>query len=106
MVIPSLILVMSATMKLIGAKEVVEGLTKGGLGNFIVPFGLIELLSVVLLWIPKTRNIGFFLVCSYLGGAMSIELASGKTPVTAVFLALTWISLYLKDSSLFFRSKE
>lgn len=101
MVIPSLMLVMSGVMKLIGAPEVVDGLTKGGLGNYIVLFGLIELLAVALLWIPKTRNIGFFLICSYLGGALSIELAHGQAPSAAIFLTLLWISLFLRDKIFF-----
>jgi hypothetical protein len=101
MVIPSLMLIMSGVMKLIGAQQVVDGLTKGGLGGYITLFGLIELTSVALLWIPKTRNIGFFLICSYLGGALSIELASGQQPSAAIFLTIIWISAYLRDKLLF-----
>ncbi len=104
MVIPSLMIIMSGVMKLIGAQQVVDGLTKGGLGNYIVLFGLIELVSVALLWIPKTRNIGFFLLCSYLGGALSIELASGQMPTAAILLIIIWISVFLRDRSLFLKS--
>jgi hypothetical protein len=103
MTISSLMLLMSSFMKLSGAEMMVEGLTKAGVGNYIVLFGVLELLSVVLLWIPKTRNIGFFLVCSYLGGALSIELAGGQPPSAAIFLALIWISVYLRDRSLFLK---
>ncbi|MFN5418264.1 MAG: DoxX family protein [Flavobacteriia bacterium] len=106
MVIPSLMLVMSGVMKLIGAPEVVDGLTKGGLGNYIILFGLIELLAVALLWIPKTRNIGFFLICSYLGGALSIELAHAQVPAAAVLLTLLWISLFLHNKKLFIKGSE
>ena len=88
-------------MKLIGAKQIVEGLSKTGLGSYIFLFGLIELLSVILLWIPKTRNIGFFLICGYLGGALSIELSIGRMPTAAVLLMLIWIGAFLSDKSLF-----
>jgi Flp pilus assembly protein protease CpaA len=102
MAIPSLMLVMSSVMKLTGAKQMVESLSKAGLGNYnLFLLGLTELLSVVLLWIPKTRNIGFFLVCSYLGGALSIELAFGRTPTAAILLAIIWISVFLRDRSMF-----
>lgn len=101
MVIPSLMLLMSSVMKLIGAQQIVDGLTKGGLGNYITLFGLIELTSVALLWIPKTRNIGFFLVCSYLGGALSIELASAQPPSAAILLTMVWIAAFFRDKSLF-----
>lgn len=103
MVIPSLMLVMSGVMKLIGAQQVVDGLTKGGFGNYIVLFGLIEVVSVALLWIPKTRNIGFFLICSYLGGALSVELASGQMPTAAILLTVIWIAAFLRDRSLFLK---
>lgn len=106
MAIPSLMLLMSGVMKLIGAQQFVDGLTKGGLGNYIILFGLIELVSVALLWIPKTRNIGFFLICSYLGGALSIELASGQMPTAAIILTIIWIAAYLRDSSLFLRTDK
>lgn len=106
MIIPSLMLVMSGVMKLIGAQQIVDGLTKGGLGNYITLFGIIELISVALLWMPKTRNVGFFLLCSYLGGALSIELAGGQPPLAAIFLILIWISVFLSDRSLFLKTDK
>jgi sorbitol-specific phosphotransferase system component IIC len=101
MAIPSLMLTMSAVVKLIGAEQVVQGLTKAGLGNYITLFGVIELASVVLFIYSKTHKIGFFLLCSYLGGALSIELASGQPPMAAIFLILIWIAVYLKDKTVF-----
>ncbi|MFM7021671.1 MAG: DoxX family protein [Flavobacteriales bacterium] len=102
--IPSLMLIMSAVMKLVGAQQVVGGLSKIGLGNYIVLLGLVELLSVILLWIPKTSNIGFFLVCSYLGGALSIELAGNQPPSAAILLTVIWIAAFLRDRSLFLKT--
>jgi len=104
MAIPSLMLIMSGVMKVIKSQQMVDGLGKAGLGNYIVLFGLVELTTVALLWIPKTRNIGFFLVCSFFGGALSIELGNNQPPVAAILLTLVWISMFLKNSSLFFRS--
>jgi hypothetical protein len=105
MAIPSLMLAMSAIMKLVGAKQVTEGMSKIGLGNYITLIGLIELISVVLFIYPKTTKIGFLLLCSYLGGAISIELASGQPPSAAIFLALIWISVYLEDKLMFVKSE-
>ena len=102
--IPSLLLVISSVMKMTGSKEMVESLTKAGMGNYnLFLLGLIELLSVVLLWIPKTRNVGFFLVCSYLGGALAIEWAGGRAPSAGILLALIWIAVFLRDRSLFLK---
>jgi hypothetical protein len=103
MAISSLMLFMSSFMKLTSAKMMIEGLTKAGVGNYIILFGVLELLSLILIWIPKTSNIGFFLICSYLGGALSIELASGQPPSAAILLAIIWISVFLRDKSLFLK---
>lgn len=106
MVIPSLMLIMSGIMKLAGAEQVVTGLTKAGLGNFITLIGVVELLSVALFLYPKTYKIGFLLLCSYLGGAMCIELAGGQPPMAAIFIAIIWISVFLRDKNVFFVSAE
>src|SRR6266403_497319 len=95
MAIPSLMLVMSAVMKLAHAQAIVEGFSKSALINYITLIGIIELLSVILFLIPKTTKVGFLLLCSYLGGAMAIELAGGQPPSAAIFLAIIWISVYL-----------
>lgn len=104
MIIPSLMLLMSAFMKLSGAKEIVDGMTKGGFGPYIIMLGIIELVSVALFLIPKTHKIGFLLLCSYLGGALAVELASGQPPMAAVFLTITWISVFLRDKLMFLPS--
>lgn len=101
MVIPSLMIAMSAFMKLSGAEEVVEGLTAGGLGSYVTFFGILELISLALFIYPRTYKIGFLLLCSYLGGAMSIELANGQPPVAAIFLTIIWISVFLRNKLMF-----
>ena len=101
MVLPSLMIAMSAIMKLTGAEQVVEGLTKGGLGAYIKLLGIIELGSLALFLYPKTYKLGFLLLCSYLGGALSIELASGQPPMVAFFLAVICVSVYLRDKLMF-----
>lgn len=101
MVLPSLMLIMSAVMKLIGAEQVVTGLTKVGLGSYITLFGVIELVAVALFLYPKTYKIGFLLICCYLGGALSIELATAQPPSAAIFLTIVWIAVFLKDKLMF-----
>lgn len=101
MTLTSLGLLMSAIMKIIGEKEIVEGLSKSGLGNYVRFIGIIELFAVTLFLIPKTFKLGFLLLCAYLGGAISIELVGGQTPAAAIFLAIIWISVYLRNQSMF-----
>lgn len=101
MAIPSFMLIISGVMKVIGAEEIVMGLTKIGLGNFITLFGIIELAAVGLFWFPKTYKIGFLLMSCYLAGALSIELSGGGTPTAAFLLVVLWIGLYLKNKLMF-----
>jgi hypothetical protein len=99
--IPSLMLVISGIMKLTHAQAIVEGFSKSSLIHFISLIGIIELVSVILFWIPKTAKLGFLLLCAYLGGAISIELAGGQFPGAALFLALIWISVFLSNREVF-----
>jgi hypothetical protein len=63
-----------------------------------------ELLIAALILYPKTNKIGFLLVSCYFGGALSIELAAGEPPFSAIFLALLWISMFLKNKDMFLPS--
>ena len=101
-VLPSLALLGSGLGKLAGAEQVVKGLTAMGLGPYITLIGVIEVVIVLLFLWPATRNIGFFLVCSYLGGAIIAHLSHGQA-VTApvVILSLCWIAMFLTKPGLF-----
>ena len=88
-------------MKLSQAQALVDAFSKSGLGNYLSLIGVIELVSVVLLWVPKTSKIGFLLLCAYLGGAISIELSGGQFPMAAVILAVLWTGFYLKNRTVF-----
>lgn len=101
MLIPSLMLIMSAVMKLSHAQQIVEGFSKSALIRYIDLIGIIELVSVTLFLIPKTTKIGFLLLCSYLGGALAIELAGGQAPMAALFLVVLWISVFLRHRLMF-----
>jgi hypothetical protein len=106
MLIPSLMLIISAIMKLTHAPAIVEAFGKSALGNYITLIGIIELLSVALFLYPKTSKVGFLLLCSYLGGAISIELAGGQLPMAAIFLTLLWVSVYLKNKLMFVQKPQ
>jgi hypothetical protein len=101
MVIPSAMLILSAIMKLIHAQAIVDGFSKSALIDYITLIGIIELASVALFLIPKTTKLGFLLLCSYLGGAIAVELAGGQAPSAAIFLAIIWISVYLRNKLMF-----
>ena len=101
MALPVLMLAMSSVMKLTGSEEIVNGLTAAGFGSYIAVLGIVELLAVVLFVIPATYKVGFLLLNGYLGGAFAVELAAGKFPVAALFLTLLWVSVFIRNRSLF-----
>jgi fatty acid desaturase len=106
--LPLLLLVVSSFFKFISAPQVVEGLTKiGFLPSFpLMGLALLEIGCVITFLIPKTWRIGFFLVCGYLGGAASIEIAGHQPPMALVLLTLFWVGVFLKDSTLFFGTEK
>jgi hypothetical protein len=66
--------------------------------------GALELILVVLFIGERTRYVGFFLLCSYLGGAIAIEVQNGGfAMLNIVFLALYWGVIYLQNNHLFFK---
>ena len=104
--IPGAMVLMSGVMKLTLNPKMVEGLTQGGFGPYIQLFGAIEIISLILFFVPRTKKIGFYLLISYLGGAMSVELAHGSAPVTVPLLILLWISFFLDDKQNFIKSNN
>lgn len=50
--------------------------------------GVLAITCVLFYLIPKTSNIGFFLMCSYLGGAIVGELAMGEFPLVGLVLSV------------------
>lgn len=102
-VLPCLLLLMSATMKLIQHEDVVKGLGEGGYdANTILPIGIAELASTILYLIPQTAVLGAILVTGYLGGATATHVAAGDgmfwSPVLIGVLA--WLGLYLREPRL------
>jgi len=102
----SIMVLMSAFMKISGNAEMVSGLTAGGFGPYIKLFGLIEVISIILFFVPGTNKIGFYLLCCYLGGALATELSHGRPPMSAILLVLFWISFFIKDKSNFFSNSS
>ena len=91
----------SGTAKLLQAEQLVESLAKINLQDYIVTLGIIEISCVVLYLIPKTSNIGFFLLCSYIGGIIAAELAMGFGPSIGITLAfILYIGTMLRKPEL------
>lgn len=63
--------------------------------------GLIEIVCVVLYWIPRTSNVGFFLFCSYAGGIIVGELILGDVPLPGLAIGgMIYLGTLLRKPSL------
>jgi hypothetical protein len=92
----------SGFAKISGATPVVENLTKLGVGSVIVPLGIAEIVFAIMYLIPQTMSLGFFLICSYFGGAIATDLSHGGSPVVPmVILTLFWLATYLRRPNWF-----
>ena len=105
-VLPALTMLGPGITKVSGVEGVVKGLTVLGVGSYITPIGLIQLVIGVLYLLPATRNIGFFLICSYLGGAIFAHLSHGQSIlVPTLALMLFWVAMFLTKPGLFLSAK-
>lgn len=102
--IPSCIIIFSALFKLTNASLFADAYAKSGITNFLIPLGLAEILFLALFLYPKTFRIGFFLMCSYFGGAIVAHLSlndiAGIKDAVLV-LTLIWIAAFFRDKSMF-----
>lgn len=96
-------LIMSASMKLSGSPEVLEGFAAWPAGTHI-KIGALELVCTLLFLIPQTAALGAILICSYMGGAVALHVMQGDptgnilTP--ALFGVVAWAALWLRDDQL------
>ena len=74
-----------------------EQVAKLGLGVPIQVIGAGELVSAVLLLVPRTASLGVLLTSGFWGGAICLHLSKGEPfVVQSVFLLLTWVGAYLR----------
>ena len=74
-----------------------EQVAKLGLGVPIHVIGAGELVSAVLLLVPRTASLGVLLTSGFWGGAICLHMSKGEPFVLqSVFLLLTWVGAYLR----------
>ncbi|SEJ55640.1 DoxX-like family protein [Dyadobacter sp. SG02] len=101
----SLLPVFSGIMKLSKSPEIVQTLTKVGVGGYLIPLGLMEIGFTALFVYPKTMKIGFILLTCYFAGAIATELSHGTAFNAVLPLTLIWIAAFLRDPSVFLPGK-
>ena len=89
-------------MKLMGAEEMKANMSAiPNVGELLGTIGAIELICLILYWIQKTSNLGFFLLCSYVGGIIVAEMVAGGPPIPGVPVAvLLYVGTFLRKPSL------
>ena len=79
-----------------------EALAKHGLGDQIRLIGAGEVLTALLLLIPRTSSLGILLTSSFWGGAICIHMAHGEPYLfQAAMLVLSWVGAYLRNPATF-----
>ncbi|MFT7158617.1 MAG: hypothetical protein ACI8Q1_003650 [Parvicella sp.] len=101
-ILPSLMIFMAGIMKVIGNEGMLENMNKiTNWGDKMLLVGLIELGALALYWIPKTSNIGFFLLASFAGGIIVAEVVAGYFPLSGIIVStLLYVGTMLRKPSL------
>jgi len=100
--LPSLLLLFSASMKLMHPPQVLEGWAKSGypMGS-LLPLGIVEILCVVIYLVPRTAILGAILMTGYLGGAVATHVRAGEPFVIPIVVGVVaWLGLWLRDPAL------
>ena len=99
-----LFLVFDLSIKLFAAKEAVDGTVQLGWQPHHLPIlGLIELVCLAILLVPRTAPLGAVLWTGYFGGAIATHLRLDNplfshTLFPIYVAALIWGGLYLRDA--------
>jgi uncharacterized membrane protein YphA (DoxX/SURF4 family) len=95
-----LMMVMSATMKLLNRPEVAEQMVKklDYPEDLILILGVVEITCVILYLIPQTSILGAVLLTGYLGGAIATHVRVHDNFLgPAIGGILVWLAVYLRD---------
>lgn len=101
-IVPSLMLIMSASMKFIQPAGFEEGLAKAGWDKDTMFYvGIVELASTAIFLYPRTAIFGAVLLAAYLGGATATHVRIGDQFLVPVVLGvLIWLGLWLREPKL------
>ncbi|MEN8928541.1 MAG: hypothetical protein ABF242_06955 [Flavobacteriales bacterium] len=105
-VLPVGVMALTSVLKIVKAAPLVENFEKLDGVQWMIPFGIIQLVSTILFLIPKTRRIGFFLLMGYLGGIIATKALHEVNNIGVILTVLLWIGMYFEDRSLFIKSEK
>lgn len=80
---------MAGIMKVIGNPEMEKNMANlGSMADLILFVGIGELILLALYWIPQTRKLGFYLMCSFVGGIIATEIIGGRPVFIGILTAI------------------
>lgn len=102
----SLLLLVPATLKIIGFPMFVELFTARNISEFLTIIGIGLAVSAILYAIPRTKMIGTLLLSSYFGGAIIFHMTANESfTVQSVILVLVWFLAWLREPQVFFAKR-
>ena len=101
-IIASFMLFMAGIMKIIGNEEMQINMAKvTNFGDKLMFIGILEISILILYWIPRTMNIGFFLLASFGGGIIVAEIVTGEIPIAGILITtLFYVGTILRKPTL------
>jgi hypothetical protein len=103
--VPTLLLALDASLKLLQLAPAIEGTVQLGYpASVVLPLGLIQLACLILYVVPRTAVLGAVLWTGYLGGAVATHVRVGNPVLTHMLVpvaigGLLWFGLWLRDAN-------
>lgn len=100
--IVTVVLLGSAIAKIVGAPQMVEGLTHAGIPHdAIVPIAVLELSCLALYLFPRSAVLGAILLTGYFGGAIVTHIIGPENFIPPLVIALwIWGGVYFRVDEL------
>lgn len=98
----AVVLILACICKLldVGAEDMIEGLEKAGLSDYVTLISLSSLICGLLLLIPPFWKLGLLMSSAYWGGAIVAHLTyDDSVLMPAIFLGLLWVGAGLELAS-------
>lgn len=100
------LLAISGILKISGHHPMILHFVQLGIDGWLPLLGSAEIIFALLYLFPVTNQLGLLLLTAYFGGAIAIEIPYHMIAGPAVPLVLTWIAAFIRQRSLFIKTKQ
>lgn len=96
------IMLLAGAMKVIGMVPAEQLAELGTIGQNIVLIGTGEIITAILLVIPRTSSLGILLASGFWGGTICFHMSRGESYLMqSGLLLVTWVGAYLRIPAMF-----